>query len=332
MSRTTLLLFSLVLLFPIFPMGAPLEGAELRSIADAPGITTYGVQAQFRVGENPPFQFIEMDGVYGKDPEQYHLRISVTEQSRDPVTVEALLVDGQLYSKWTTTWVTVDKFNFEELIVLTPEHLLGIEGGLEEIGVEEHHGRKVVHLRGDKEDLPTVTSGSDSIDFSKMDGVVLDLWVDRDERFIAKLHIAAQAKMRGGLHPFDVSYEYSGFNEPITVNKPSSVVIPQTEMPPKLTQADVTGKLGFEFTLPEDANVLSITGATVSILTAMPIEDARTYAERAMRAAGFTPGTELERYPGEFYTDYTKGERTIGVLVFQVTESGATIKVGAPKL
>lgn len=332
MSRFKLLLSFPVLLLLLIPAGAPLEGAELRSIADVPGIDTYKVRAQFGVGGPPPFQLIEMDGVYGKTPERYHLRVTVTEKDRDPVSIEALLVDGQLYSKFTDKWVAVDKFNFEELIVFTPEHLLGIEEKLEEIGVEELHGRKVVHLRGDKDDLPTVTSGSDSIDFSKMDQVALDLWVDRDERFIAKVQIAAQAMERGVLQPLDVSYEYSDFNEPITVNKPSSVVVPQTETPPELTQADVTGALGFEFTLPEDAKVLNIIGATVSILTTMPLDDARAYTERAMRTAGFTPGAEVERYPGEFYTDYTKGERTIGVLVFQVTESGATISVGALKI
>jgi len=311
--------------------GAPLPGAELRPIADAPGIATYKEQARFRVGENPPFQLIEMDGVHGKDPEQYHRQITITEKNRDPVTIEALLVDGQLYAKWTTRWAATEKFNLEELIVLTPEHLLGIGEELEEVGVEDHHGRKVVHLRGGKDDLPAVTSGSDSIDFSKMDELVLDLWVDQNERFIAKVHIAAKVNMRGDLHPFDVSYEYSGFNDPITVNKPSVAVVPPAATPPQLTQADITRALGFEFTLPEGATVLNIVGVTVSMLTAMPIDDARTYADRTMRAVGFTPGAEAERYPGEFYTDWTKDERSIGVLVFQVTEKGATISVGSPK-
>jgi hypothetical protein len=143
------------------------------------------------------------------------------QKDRDPVTMEALLVEGLLYSKFTDTWVAVDKFNVEELIVFTPEHLLGIEEKLEEIGVEAHHGRTVVHLQGGKDDLPVVLSGSDSIDFSKMDQAVLDLWVDRDERFIAKVHITAQVRERGGIQPLDVRYEYSDFNKPITVNKPS---------------------------------------------------------------------------------------------------------------
>jgi len=332
MSRfKTLCRSSLLFVLLASPAAYPGDGG-FRPIADVPGIETYKVLARFSVGGPPPFQLIEMDGVFGKEPERYHVRVSVTEKDRDPVSIEALLADGQLFSKFTTNWVAVEKFNLDELIVFTPEHLLGIEAKLTEVGVEDYQGREVVHLRGGKEDLPVVVSGSDSIDFSRMESAVLDLWVDRDERFIARVHIAARAMERGVLQPFDVTYEYSGFNEPVTVKKPVDAVVPQNVAPPAPTQADATRALGFEFTIPGGGRVINIVGATVSMITAMPLDDARTYSERTMRAAGFTPGEEVERYPGEFYTDYTKGERTVGVLVFQVTDSGATITVGSPKV
>lgn len=332
MSHLKQLCCSSFLLLLIVSPGAYPGGAGFRSIADVPGIETYKVLARFSVGGPPPFQLIEMDGVYGKVPERYHVRVSVTDKDRDPVIIEALLADGQLYSKFTTNWVAVEKFHLEELVVFTPEHLLGIEGKLTEVGAEDHQGREVVHLRGGKENLPKVVSGSDSIDFSRMESAVLDLWVDQDERFIARVHIAAQAMERGALQPFDVTYEYSGFNEPVTVKKPVDAVVPQNVAPPAPTQADATRALGFEFTIPGGGRVINIVGATVSMITAMPLDDARAYAGEAMRAAGFTPGEEVEQYPGEFYTDYTKGERTVGVLVFQVTDSGATITVGSPKV
>ena len=48
-----------------------------------------------------------------------------------------------------------------------------------------------------------------------------------------------------------------------------------------------------------------------------------------MVAAGFRSTDSVERAPGEFHTDYAAGEPTVGVLVFQVTERGATILVNA---
>jgi hypothetical protein len=104
----------------------------------------------------------------------------------------------------------------------------------------------------------------------------------------------------------------------------------QEAAPPTLTQADVSRKLGFEFALPEGSQV-AIYGATVSLVTTMPLTAAREYTARALRDAGFVLQETVERSPGEFYSDFTQGDRTLGVLVFQVTERGATIQLGAPK-
>lgn len=100
--------------------------------------------------------------------------------------------------------------------------------------------------------------------------------------------------------------------------------------PAQPTQADVTRQLGFEFPIPPNSHV-SIYGATVNFVTSMPLAEARKYVSETMVSIGFQAGDEVERAKGEFFTDYFVGERAVGVLVFQVSDRGATIQVGAPK-
>ena len=322
-------LFGFTLLL-LIQSGVRAQAAELRSINDVPGIATYRAQARFSIGEAPPIQLTEVDGEYGKNPERHAIRITVTENGREPVSFATRQVDGQLYVNSGGRWAEAETFHHDELIVLSPEKLLGIGARLEELGAEELNGRKVRHLRGNRNDLLALAGDSDSSDIARLDQASLDLWVDERERFIVKLHVSGTVPTRGGVLPVDLRYEYTDINQPLTVERPPASEIAQVPLPPALSQDDVTRKLGFEFPLPESAHV-SIYGATVSILTALPLAEARQYAERSLRAAGYVPSAAVERAPGEFYTDYVQDERTVGVLVFQVTERGATIQVGAPK-
>lgn len=214
--------------------------------------------------------------------------------------------------------------------MLAPEQLLGIEEHCENLGVGEANGRRVRHLRGRKEDLVAVCGTSTSLDFSRVDSAVIDLWVDEKERFIVKFHVTGAAKMGGGLLPFVFDYQHLDFNAPIAIEPPPLEELHVVEAPPPLTQQDVTRTLGFEFPVPEGAHV-SIYGKTVVLVTGMPLDAAREYAAAAMRETGFVGGDEAESATGEFRIDYRKGERSLGVQVFQVSERGATIRVGAVK-
>lgn len=304
--------------------------SDLRRIEDVPGIETYRMKAQFRAGETPSLQQTEAEGVFGKTPERHGLQITLRKAGRDPVVMEIRLVGGQLYQRMTGKWGKIEKYNLDELILLTPDQLFGIVDSLESLGDEVLNGRKVFHLRGDKDDLPVVGGGSDTIDFSRMDRADLDLWIDREERFVVKIQIQAQVQERGQLLPIVMVLEYSEFNEVVAVEQPPLEEIVKEPQPPAVTQANVTQKLGFEFPVPEGAHI-SIYGATVNLLTSMPLTEARNYTERAMRAAGYTPKKEIERAPGEFYADYDREGANLGVLVFQVTPKGATIQLGAIK-
>jgi hypothetical protein len=271
-----------------------------------------------------------VEGLYGKDPERYSVRVSLVEGDRAPVPLEARLVDGTIFFRMKTKWGEVEKFNLAESTVITPNHLLGIGDRLTEVGTETLHGREVVHLRGDRGDLPKVQSGSDSMDFSKMDDATVDLWVDRDERFIVKMHVVAHGTERGQTFPVDIAFEYSEFNAPLSIEAPADEDRVHVEAPVMPSQREVTEKLGFEFPIPEGSHV-AIYGATVTIVTNMPLTVARSYAASSMQAAGFAVVKETEIATGEFYTDYRREARTLGVMIFQVSERGATIQVNAKK-
>jgi hypothetical protein len=315
-----------------FVQGPGSAGAvQLRAIEDVPSIRTYRMDAQLQAGVAPRFQATAVKAFYGKDPERYSIRVELTEGEREPIPIEARLVDGTIYFRMKTQWAPVEKFHLAEMTVITPRHLLGIGDRLDEVGREELHGRSVIHLRGDKSDLPPVRSGSESMDFSKMDHATVDLWVDREEHFIVRMHIAAEGTERGQALPVDIRFEYSEFNVPIAVEAPTTDETVHVEQPRQPSQADVDRKLGFVFPIPEGSHA-AIYGATVSLLTNMPLAEARAYADRSMAGAGFQSVEVVERAPGEFYTDYERNGRTVGVAVFQVTERGATIQVNALKM
>jgi len=309
---------------------ASLASTDLRRIEDVGGIRSYRMRSIARVGGDPPLQVIEAESEHLRDPESMRLVVRQGEGGREPVTFEIREVDGRLFHRMRESWGEIEKFNLAELILLTPEQLHGIEDRLEDRGGDILNGREALHLAGRKEDLPVIGAGHDTIDFSRMERADLDLWIDREEGFILKILIEAEAKERGEILPIHMLYEVYDFGADIRVAMPAEDEVVRNEGPVSKTQEDVNAKLGFEFKVPEGAFV-SIYGATVNIITTMPLAEARTYAAKRMGAAGFTAVDEIARPTGEFYTDYENGGRRLGVQVFQVSATGATIQVGAKK-
>lgn len=309
---------------------APAAAIEIQPIADAASVHSYRMKASMSFGEDPPMQLAEVDGAYTKEPPAEELQTRVSEGGRKPWVRDVRRVGGVLYAGSGGKWGEIERFDLTEMSIVLPEDLLGMGEGLEVIAEEEWNGRAVLHLRGDKDDLPDVKGSSDGIEFSRTDRATVDLWVDEEEHFIVKFQILAEVSERGETLPIEFTFEVSDINDAITVEPPSPESMIRVEVPPMPTAEEVAAKLGFEFALPEGARV-SIVAATVNVLTAMPLPEARDHAARSMGAAGFTLVEESESYPGEFHAVYRRGERTLGVKVFQVSETGATIQVNAPK-
>lgn len=307
------------------------EARELLLIEDVQSIKTYRMSCLMMVGEDPPVQKVSVEGMFTKSPLAHHLKMELTQGDAKPVHMEVLKFEDNLFHRMGTQWGPIDKFNLAEMTLVTPDQLLGLSEHMEEVGVEELHGRKVLRLRAQKDQLPKMGSGSDTIDFSRMESAVLDVWADLEESFIVKFLVEGQVVERGTTMPIHMGYEYSGFNQKMTIQKPGlSQVTPPTPEPPQPSQAEVEKKLGFSFPIPKDSHV-AIYGTTVTIVSSMPLEDARTYANQSMNTAGFEQTNVEELSPGEFYSTFTNGDRTLGVKVFQVSERGATIKVNAIK-
>lgn len=324
---------ALRLLIALSLLPVPLASARaeaLRRIEDVPAIGTWHLRIDHRVGADPPLQTVAVEGDFGSRPERYDYTLRLGEGGREAARMQIRRVEGKLYRRMNTVWAEIPKFHLEESTILTAEQLLGVAGRLEEVGRETLFGREVRHLRGGKAALPVLRGGSDTLDFSRMDSAQLDLWVDAAERFIVKIRIEAQATQRGETLPLVMVQEYSAFNEPLDIRPPAEGDIVRVSPPPSLGQDEVTAELGFDFPVPEGAQV-SIYGATVNLITALPLAAARDYADRHLRAAGFAAVETQERATGEYYTDWVKGERKLGVLVFQVSPRGATIQLGALK-
>ena len=307
---------------------SPDAAGPLRSIDTVPDIGSYRIEALLQLGAEPPLQRVEVAGVRGHDPEREEMRFTVTERSGEPVVIESRRVDGVRYVRLGGAWAVSEKFHQEELIPITPDDLLAIANRLTPLETVARDGQPLEHRRGDRDDL-VAAAGRPEADFARLTAATVDVWIDRERRYITELRIAGEAPGRDGAMPITFTYRYTAIGEPITVTAPDSTVA-DPPPPAEPDQEDVTRALGFPFPLPDGA-VVRVYGATVSVVTTLPLAAARSYAARAMRDAGFVPGTEEERAPGEYYTLHERDGRRVGVLVFQVTDRGATIQVGGPR-
>ncbi len=196
-----------------FAASDPAMAVELRAIADVASVDSYRTHSFMRFGDEPPAQHVEVSGVFAKSPEAHDIQVSVTEGRRKPWIYYLRRENGVLYSGSGTRWNEIDKFDLTELSIVEPEDLLEIGPKLDEVATEELDGRKVIHLRGNKEDLPDIGGSSDAIEFSRTDKATVDLWVDAEEFFVVKMQIDAEVKQGSDVLNVAFGYEASDFND-----------------------------------------------------------------------------------------------------------------------
>lgn len=303
---------------------------EIRPVDEAESIESYRVQGTLtaRAGEEI-FQSITQNGQVQKEPRLESYSIVVTSED-ELVTIDLRLVDGVRYVRFNEIWSETERFDLSELLIITPDQLVGTLSAFEFIGPETREGRNLLHLRIGQEELPIFQGGSETADFAEADEANLDLWIDADEQFIVQMTLAASQIEQGEPVEFLVQYFYTDFNQPVEVEAPDIAEEAQSGVGPTPVPSTVAQALGFDFPLPEGAS-FSVVAATVNVLTTLPLAEARAYAEDTMNAAGFEEISREERATDEFFYQYSDGERTVGMLVFQVSERGATIQLGAPK-
>ncbi|MCB1183593.1 hypothetical protein KDM41_09165 [bacterium] len=320
-------------LVPVIALGLtlvacrPVSAGAVRTIDDVPEIASWGIEARLRLGDDPPLQVVEMTAFHGRDPVRESTRISVSERGGEPTLIESRVVDGRRWVRVGGPWAESDRFRRKELLPLTPTDLLAVVERLVVVGTEERDGRPCEHRRGDREDL-IAAGGAPEADFARLDHATIDVWIDLAHRFISEFRLAGATGGRDGAMPLTYTYRHVALDEPVAVDAPAVPEPAPAPAPAVPGQDEVDRKLGFPFPVPAGATV-SIYGATVNVLTTLPLDEARAYADRTLRAAGFVPGEAVERAPGEFATTCTRDGRSLVVLVFQVSARGATIQLGA---
>lgn len=305
----------------------PPEISTARTIEEVESITSYRMLAG--VSQNAPdnrgSMQVEAQGAYAKEPAAEQLIVAITEREDDPVVMEIRVVDGQMYLGMNDSWAEISRFELAEATVATPDQITGVVGDLQLLGREELHGRTVVHLQGQKELIPVFNNGSDTVDFSRMDTAVLDVWVDEAEQFIVKMTVQGEIGEEGEV---SVYYEYLDFNQPVTVTVPESIA--QAEPTPTPDPQQVSDVLGFAFPVPEGTR-FQIFGATATLLTELTLEEAQQLVIQTLEANGFSQESVEERTPNEFFYVFSNGERTVTANVFPNGLGGTTINIGAAK-
>lgn len=307
---------------PAAPASGEIFGGDPALTAEqVDSIATYRMHVETTSGGQPA---VTVEVAHVKEPLAEDDRVTLY-QNGQPTTVDVRYVNETLYLNNGENWAVISTFNLAELTVITPAGMAAAAPLLEVVGMEEVSGRNTVHLRGNKEVIPDIQTGTDSLSVKNAEDAQLDLWLDVQERFIVKLFFSLTIEGR----TFTTEFLYYDFNAPIVVEAPTNVETVAT--PPTPMPAEVMALLGFDFPIPEGSQ-LSVVGRTANIVTPMKVAEARSLLEEAMAAAGFTQvGEAEERARDEFFYTFQREERTVTANVFSVVSGKTTIQIGAAK-
>lgn len=299
----------------------PFGGDPALTVEQVDSIETYRMRVEVMSEGKPTAQ---VDVAHVKTPLAEDDQVTLY-QNGEPIQVDVRFVNDVLYLNNGEKWTVISTFNLAELTVVTPAGLAAAAPELLLVGEEEVSGRKTLHLRGDKNVIPDIQAGSDSLSVKHADAAQLDLWLDAQERFIVKLLFSLTLEGK----TFTTEFLYYDFNAPIVVEVPTNVE--EVTGPPTPMPAEVVALLGFDFPIPEGAQ-LSVVGRTANILTTMSVAEARSHLEEAMAAAGFIQmGEPEERAKDEFFYTFQRDDRTVTANVFSVVAGKTTIQIGAAK-
>ncbi|MBX3054159.1 MAG: hypothetical protein KF753_21990 [Caldilineaceae bacterium] len=299
----------------------PFGGGPALTVEQVKSIETYRMHVEV-MSDGEPSAIIDVAHV--KNPIAEDDRVTLY-QKGEPTTLNVRYVGETLYINNGEKWAVISTFNLAELTVITPAGMAPAAPLLTQVGTEEVSGRQTIHLRGDKEVIPDIQAGNDSLSVKSAESAQLDLWLDADERFIVKLLFSVTLEGK----TFTTEFLYQDFNEAIVVEVPTNVeevASPATPMP-----SEIVALLGFDFPIPPDAQ-LSVVANTANIVTSFGVAEARTHLEEAMVAAGFTQvGEPEERAKDEFFYTFQQDDRTVTANVFSVVAGKTTIQIGAAK-
>lgn len=299
----------------------PFGGEPALTVEQIDSIETYRMRVEV-TSEGQPTAQIEVAHV--KTPLAEDDQVTLY-QNGEPIQVDVRFVNDVLYLNNGEKWTVISTFNLAELTVVTPAGLASAAPDMTLVGEEEVSGRKTLHLRGDKNVIPDIQAGSDTLSVKGADAAQLDLWLDADERFIVKLLFSLTLEGK----TFTTEFLYYDFNAPIVVEVPTNVE--EVNAPPTPMPAEIVALLGFDFPIPEGAQ-LSVVARTANIVTPFSVAEARTHLEESMAAAGFTQmGEPEERAKDEFFYTFQRDDRTVTANVFSVVEGKTTIQIGAAK-
>lgn len=303
------------------PASAPVIAGPAKTVEQVPSIATYRMRVEV-LSEGEPTAQIEVAHVKEPIAEDDHVTLY---QNGEPTTLNVRFVNDTLYANNGEKWVVISNFNLVELTVVTPAGMATAAPEMTLVGQEEVSGRSTLHLRGDKNVIPDIQAGSDTLSVKGAEAAQLDMWLDAEEQFIVRMLFSLTVEGR----TFTTEFLYYDFNAPIVVEAPTNVE--PVAAPPTPHPAEVLALLGFEFPIPEGAQ-LSVVGRTANILTPYTVDEARTLLEEAMDAAGFVQvGEPVERAANEFFYTFQKDERTVTANVFSVVAGKTTIQIGSAK-
>lgn len=303
------------------PDAQPFGGGPALTVEQVASIETYRMRVEV-MDEGEPT--VQVKVAHVKTPLAEDDQVTIYQNGK-PIQVDVRFINDVLYLNNGEKWTVISTFNLAELTVVTPAGLAPAAPDMTLVGEEEVSGRTTLHLQGDKTIIPDIQAGSDTLSVKGADAAQLDLWLDAEERFIVKLLFSLTLEGK----TFTTEFLYYDFNAPIVVEVPTNVE--EVNAPPTPMPAEIVAILGFDFPIPEGAQ-LSVVARTANILTFMNVAEARTHLEEAMAAAGFTQvGDAEERAQDEFFYTFQRDQRTVTANVFSVVADKTTIQIGAAK-
>lgn len=302
-------------------VGELFGGGPALTVSQVESIKSYRMQVEV-LSDGQPTAMIEVAHV--KEPLAEDDIVTFYQQGV-PTTANVRFINDTLFLNNGEKWTVISTFNLAELTVITPSGMATAAPQMRVVGREEVSGRTTVHLQGGKETIPDIQTGTESVSVQGAEAAQLDLWLDVEERFIVKLLFSLTIEGK----TFTTEFLYYDFNAPIVVEAPTNVA--PVAAPPTPLPGEILALLGFDFPVPEGAQ-MSVLAGTVNILMPVNVAEARRHLEEAMAANGFAQvGSTEERGRDELFYTFQRDARTVTASVFSVVAGKTTIQIGAAK-
>lgn len=297
-------------------VGALFGGDPAQTVAQVDSIQSYRMHVEV-INDGQPSAIIEVAHV--KEPLAEDDLVTFYQQGT-PTTANVRFVNDTLFLNNGDKWTVISTFNLAELTIITPSGMAAAAPKLRVVGREELSGRTTLHLQGGKEAIPDIQTATGAVSVQAAEAAQLDLWVDVEERFVVKVLFSLTVEGK----TFTTEFLYYDFNAPIVVEAPTNVA--PVAAPPTPLPAEIVALLGFNFPVPDGAQ-MSVLAGTTNILMPVDIADARRHLEDAMAADGFAQvGSPEERGRDEFVYTFQRDARTVTASVFSTVSGKSTIQ------